>query len=277
MTKTPKLKIKPFLKWPGGKYQIIDKITAVLPTGKKLIEPFVGSGSVFLNTDYDKYVLNDINYDLINIYKTLKLHGKDFISLCKTYFKPRYNKSTFYYKLRKNFNELEYNEERAALFLYLNRHGYNGLCRYNKSKKEYNVPFGSYNKPYFPEQEMLFFHKKSYKATFFCVPFQEIMKRAKKNDTVYCDPPYVPLSKTSNFTSYAPLAFTLDEHIILSELAKQLSNRGVNVVLSNHFTQFTKEIYAGAKLFKFDVKRYIGCNAESRKDIKEILAVFSKL
>ncbi len=148
MSQVPR--IRPFLKWPGGKFRLMDKILACLPKGAQLIEPFVGSGAVFLNTDYDKYLLNDANADLINLYQFLKTEGLAFINLCKHYFQKKYNTEKHYYQLRAKFNTSNDIMEKSILFLYLNRHGYNGLCRYNKRQKYYNVHFGRYIMPYFP-------------------------------------------------------------------------------------------------------------------------------
>jgi DNA adenine methylase len=123
-----------------------------LPAGRVLLEPFVGAGSVFLNTDYDAYVLNDINPDLIGLYNHLKQQPDSFISEARKLFVAEHNHKTAYYRLRTQFNQTAAGFERAQLFLFLNRHGFNGLCRYNK--KGVQRSFGSYKKPYFPEKEL---------------------------------------------------------------------------------------------------------------------------
>ncbi len=132
---------RPFLKWAGNKYRIIDHVRESLPQGKRLIEPFAGSAAVFLNTDYEHYIINDNNPDLIHLYNILKKEGATFIKKCRYYFTPRFNNEEQYYKLRQKFNDSRNTYKRAILFVYLNRHGYNGLCRYNL-KGGYNVPFG---------------------------------------------------------------------------------------------------------------------------------------
>ncbi len=134
-----------------GKYSLVEEIAERLPAGRVLLEPFVGAGSVFLNTDYDAYVLNDINPDLICLYNHLKLTPDSFIAEARKLFVAEHNHKAAYYRLRTQFNQTETTFERALLFLFLNRHGFNGLCRYNK-KGGFNVPFGSYKKPYFPEK-----------------------------------------------------------------------------------------------------------------------------
>ena len=140
-------KIRPFLKWAGNKYRIIDQIRRKLPQGKRLIEPFVGSAAVFLNTDYERYLLTDTNADLIELYKLLKKEGKDFIEYSNSFFTDKNNNEEHYYNYREVFNTTDDCALKSALFIYMNRHGYNGLCRYN-SQGKFNVPFGSYKKPY---------------------------------------------------------------------------------------------------------------------------------
>ena len=145
---------RPFLKWAGSKYRIIDHIQGMLPEGERLVEPFAGSGAVFLNTDYNRYLLADNNADLISLYQILSSQGEVFIELCSRLFRDTTNKEAYYYRRRDEFNKTRNAERKAALFIYLNRHGYNGLCRYN-SKGGFNVPFGRYKKPYFPADEMV--------------------------------------------------------------------------------------------------------------------------
>ncbi len=165
-------KHRAFLKWAGGKYGLSDVIAKMLPKKKCLIEPFVGAGSVFLNTDYPKYILNDINQDLINLYKILQSKPDIFIQDAKVLFSIENNQSDIYYQFRKEFNESSDSYFRSLVFLYMNRHGYNGLCRYNKSGG-YNVPFGKYKRPYFPEKELNFFADKAQLATFVCEGYRE--------------------------------------------------------------------------------------------------------
>jgi len=266
---------RPFLKWPGGKYRLIDRINKRLQPGKRLVEPFVGSGAVFLNTDYERYLLADTNPDLINLYNILKQDGQSFIDYCHSFFSPENNTETAYYAYREKFNSSNDIKLKSALFLYLNRHCYNGLCRYNASNR-FNSPFGRYKKPYFPEKEMQFFHKAAKKARFIHSSFKDTMKKVKPGDIVYCDPPYTPLSKTASFTDYFSGGFDWEQQITLSEWASKLAKRGIPVIISNHDTDNTRNLYhdAGATTEGFQVRRTISCNANKRKEIGEILAVF---
>ncbi len=268
------MSIRPFLKWPGGKYRLVNRIHSLLPQGKQLIEPFVGGGAVFLNTDFEHYLLNDANPDLIRLYQTLQKKGGAFIEVCRSFFIKKYNTEKHYYKFRTQFNASTDPVLRSALFLYLNRHGYNGLCRYNAGKGEFNVPFGSYTKPYFPEKEMFHFHEVAKRAVFVCEDFTETLKRARKGSVIYCDPPYVPLTATANFTRYQSQGFSLAEQQVLADCAKKCAKRGIPVLLSNHSNDFTRDIYAGAMIEEFDVRRLISCKIAFRRPVLELLALY---
>jgi DNA adenine methylase len=269
-------KTRSFLKWAGGKYGLIDKISEHLPQGNKLIEPFVGAGTVFLNTDYPKYLLNDINADLINLFNELKSNSNSLIADMWSLFKDnQYNSEKSFYELRVKFNESKDTYERSVIFLYLNRHCYNGLCRYNLSGG-YNVPFGSYVKPYFPQAELEFFTEKSKKATFTCESYVKTFQKARKGSVIYCDPPYVPLSKTASFTSYAKDGFNLDDQAKLAKLAETSAfKRGIPVLISNHATTWTREIYEqSSHIDVVQVARTISQNGGDRKSVEEVFALY---
>ena len=269
------LKNKPFLKWAGNKFRLMDKIQKLLPNGKRLIEPFAGSAAVFLNTNYNNYLLSDSNADLINLYNILKEKNSDFIKYSKRYFNSKYNTEDAYYELRRQFNSTISIQKKSALFLYLNRHGYNGLCRYNLSGG-YNVPFGRYKNPYFPENEMLVFSEKAQQATFIHQDFSSVMLQAKKGDVIYCDPPYAPLSTSANFTQYSAGGFNLEQQEQLARIASEKSVCGIPVLISNHNTSFTLKTYDQAqKITKFRVQRYISCNGNKRNTAGELLALYT--
>jgi DNA adenine methylase len=266
--------MKPFLKWAGNKFQIVNRIKEVLPSGERLIEPFVGSGALFLNTDYQTYLLADTNQDLVNLFLCLQTDGEDFIEYAKSFFTPENNEKETFYQFRRDFNASEDIRYKSALFLYMNKHGFNGLCRYN-SKGKFNVPFGRYNKPYFPEKEMFYFAEKAKNAEFQIADFTDTMDKAEPGDVVYCDPPYVPLSDTAYFTNYSSGGFGIGEQEELARQAMKLAARGITVVLSNHDTEFTRLTYSSAKIISFDVQRYISCDGNNRNKAPEILAVFT--
>lgn len=266
--------MKPFLKWAGGKLRLVDRIKAVLPPGKRLLEPFVGSGALFLNTAYDAYLLADINADLINLYRQLQQEGPDFIEICRAFFTPANNDEATFYALRRQFNQTTDTKAKAALFVYLNKHCYNGLCRYNASG-EFNVPFGRYKQPYFPATEMAAFYHKAQHAHFHVQDFVTTMAAAETGDVVYCDPPYAPLSATANFTGYSATAFGATEQQRLMEMADCLRKRGVTVLISNHDTPFTRMLYATADAHSyFGVQRHISCDGANRHKADEVLVVY---
>lgn len=266
--------MRPFLKWAGNKFRIIERVKKRLPQGKRLVEPFVGSGAVFLNTEFERYLLCDSNRDLITLYTLLKDESAAFIDSVRPLFSERHNTPERYYALREEFNHCEELPRRAALFVYLNRHGYNGLCRYNASGG-FNVPFGRYKRPYFPEEEMLAFARKAQRAQFRHQDFATTMKNCRRGDVIYCDPPYLPLSPSANFTSYSAGGFAMPQQQQLAELSIHCASRGIPVLISNHNTPIARDIYQGATLQRFFVQRYISCNGTQRNKAGELLALFS--
>lgn len=269
-------KNRAFLKWAGGKYGLCEVINKMLPKGDCLIEPFVGAGSVFLNSNYKHYILNDINQDLINLYQVLQTKPDQFILDAAQLFTEQHNVADAYYEHRKTFNATTDSYQRSIMFLYLNRHGYNGLCRYNKSGG-YNVPFGKYKRPYFPEKELHLFAEKAQQATFVCENYRNTFNRATDGDVIYCDPPYVPLSKTASFTSYAGNGFGLDEQADLANAAEEVvkAKHKVSVLLSNHDTIWTRKIYEHASKIKaINVARTISQKGNGRKKVGELLALY---
>ena len=264
---------KPVLKWAGGKHRLADRIKSTLPNGNRLIEPFVGSGAIFINTNYAENLLTDTNPDLINVFLHLQKEGQEFIDFCKSLFIVGNNTETQFYKLREEFNNTIDVRQKSAIFVYLNRHCFNGLCRYN-SKGGFNVPFGRYSSPAIPEKDMFSFYEKSQNAIFEVADFRVTMEKAVYGDVVYCDPPYVPLSDTSSFTAYSKGGFGINEQNDLAEMAKKLQSKGITVVISNHDTVFTNDVYRTAEIIKFDVQRFISSDTKNRNAVGELLAVF---
>ncbi|MBY6018519.1 Dam family site-specific DNA-(adenine-N6)-methyltransferase [Ferrimonas balearica] len=267
-------KSRAFLKWAGGKYKLVDDIAARLPHADRLVEPFVGAGSVFLNTNFSSYLLSDINPDLIGLYNTLKQTPERYVREASKLFIDANNDKDAYYGRRAEFNQCHDRFDRAVLFLYLNRFGYNGLCRYNKSGG-FNVPFGSYKRPYFPEKELYFFAEKAQRATFLCEGYVQTFARCQAGDVVYCDPPYLPLSTTSNFTSYASGGFSLDDQAMLAFQAEDAArSKKLTVLISNHDTTLARKLYDKAQLDTIQVGRSISQNGRGRKKVNELMALY---
>ncbi len=266
-------KTRPFLKWAGSKFNCIENILDVLPSANRLIEPFTGSGAVFVNSSYKNYLLAEQNMDLVLLYRCLQNEGIPFIDYCKSFFSNENNQSERYYQLRVEFNQCQEPRLRAALFLYLNRHGYNGLCRYNQSGI-FNVPFGSYINPYFPYDQMVHFYVKSHNVNFVHNDFRKTFQHAQPGDLIYCDPPYVALSKSANFSAYTQKTFSDKDQIELAEMAREYAKKDITVVVSNHDTDFTRHHYKGSKILSFPVMRVISCNSRERKPVQELVAIF---
>lgn len=210
------------------------------------------------------------------LYKQLLNDKERFIAFTETLFVEENNNELSYYDFRKEFNSCTNKQRRSALFIYLNKHCYNGLCRYN-SKGVFNTPFGRYKRPRLPHKEMLHFIDAAKHATIKCADYQDTMSKAIKGDVVYCDPPYVPLNATSYFTDYHIGGFNWDDQVLLAEKAGQLAERGVRVVISNHDTKEIRKLYknGNALISSFDVQRNISCNTSNRNKVKELLAIFS--
>jgi len=266
--------MKTFLKWAGNKTSIVDKIAPYL-IGETLIEPFAGSCAVSLNTTFKKYICNDINPDMISMFLQIQDDPIIFVEQAKKFFINGNNESKFY-ELRESYNSCQDQKLKSILFLYLNRHCFNGLCRYN-SKGKFNVPFGKYTNPYFPEKEILeFANYTKNKFEFLNKNFTEVFLLADKNSVIYCDPPYLPLTNTADFSKYATLDFSLNDHIQLKDLAIEYSKKhNCNVIISNHDTDDIRDLYKEAdEIVSFNVKRTIASKAANRKNAPELLAIY---
>lgn len=267
---------RPFLKWAGGKHRLVPFIAEHIPPGnyQRLVEPFAGSAALSLALEFEHYLISDINTDLINLYQQLKREGKAFIDHAHSFFNSANNEAQRYYQLREEFNHSQDPITRAALFIYLNRHGFNGLCRYNR-QGAFNVPFGRYKRPYFPRQEMLHFLQKAPRMHFQVCHFEEVFAQTQPQDLVYCDPPYVPLSETASFTAYSKESFGHQQQAHLAQLARQAQLRDVTTVISNHDVTLTRQLYQQAKLCYTRVQRTIAAKGARRESVPELLAVYN--
>jgi DNA adenine methylase len=270
---------KTFLKWAGNKSRVLPHLLPHIGSPKRYCEPFGGSLAVALNVGAESYMLNDVNKDLVSIYRNLLDYNDDFfIQYCAELFVPENNNKEAYMELRKLFNESTNFKERARLFIYLNRHCFNGLSRYNR-KGEFNVPFGKYDKPSCPSAEMMdfrmfFLARKSVRFTSLSFESSLLYEDLGDGDVVYFDPPYVPLSDTANFTNYSTEGFSEAQQVELAQLAQSLQVRGVRVIISNHDVDFTRELYKGATIYPIQVSRTIAAKKSSRKKANELIAVF---
>ena len=268
--------LKPFLKWAGAKTRVFDRIKASYGSyvPQRLVEPFLGSGATALNLNLTSNLLADTNQHLVDVFTYLQKEQNAFIKDCAALFTAKNNTSEKYYALREEFNKTKDARRRATIFIYLNRHGFNGLCRYNSSGG-FNVPFGKYAAPYFPADEMRQFATFLQSATVVQSDFRKVLPLTGAGDFVYCDPPYVALGATG-FTAYATGGFSDADQRELARLAEEAAARGALVAISNHDTAGIRKIYRdhGAKICGFLVARTISCDGKNRNKAKEIIAVF---
>lgn len=263
----------PFLKWAGGKRQLISQMNKHFPKDfKKYIESFVGGGAVLFYLKIKASIIIDINKDLINCYEVIKNNVKELIDLLKTH----KNEKDYYYKIRaldrnkEKFNKLP-NVEKASRIIYLNRCCYNGLYRVN-SKGQFNVPFGKYKNPNFCDEENLLAVSRVLKdVKIIHGSFEICLEHAQKGDFVYFDPPYHPISKTSSFTSYTKENFGKESQLKLYEIFKKLDKRGCKLMLSNSYNEYIQNLYKNFKIITLGARRVINCNAKKRGNIKVLL------
>lgn len=286
---------KPFLKWAGGKTQLLNDIGSKFPYKKNdtfsFIEPFVGSGAVLffvLNNfpNLKSVVINDINEDLTNAYKTIKLNVDDLILLLKS-FETGYHslseqaeeKKEYYYSKRKLFNTRESNKTlQTALFIFLNRTCFNGLYRVNK-KNEFNVPIGSYKKPMIcDESNLLTVSKLLQKVEILSGDFEKTEDFANAKSLFYFDPPYKPLSETSSFNSYAKDKFNDSEQIRLKDFCDKLDSLNCKWILSNSDVKgknpndnFFDDLFSDYQINRVMAKRSINANPNKRGQLTELL------
>jgi len=258
--------MKTIVKWAGSKSRVMQTLKQHLPAGDRLVEPFAGSCSVMMNTDYPAYLVADINPDLISLYKAVADNPLDLIARAKHLFET-FNSEHGYYDSRHEFNHGCDPEWRAATFLFLNRHCFNGLCRYNQSGA-FNVPFGKYKNVYFPEAEILAFAEKAKRATFLCCTFEETLRMVAPGDVVYCDPPY--LVEAKGFTNYHSGGFGLSEQNRLALLLSRLVKRDYPVVASNADLPASRAIYRDFNIVELNAPRSVGASGDCAKSAREI-------
>lgn len=267
-----KIDCKPFLKWVGGKSQLLPELIKRLPQSfKNYFEPFIGGGALFFAIQPANATLSDINPELINAYTQIRDNPEGVIKSLK---KHVYDEKYFYFirnlDRKDNFQKLS-EIERASRLIYLNKTCYNGLYRVN-SKGEFNTPFGRYSNPTIVDAENLKACSEALQGTAIKLgTFDEIEDKVFKDDFVYFDPPYVPLSTSSSFTSYAQKGFDLDMQRRLFELCKRLSKKRVKFMLSNSKTPFIQKLYKEFKIESVEASRFINSKADKRGGVSEVI------
>lgn len=264
---------KPFLKWSGGKGRLLPQLIPLLPSRRRLIEPFVGAGSVFLAADYDAYVLNDANADLVATWVALRERPREFIECASAFFSAEFHSKDAYLQVRAEFNQLEDRFERAVRLPYLNRFCFNGLYRVNR-KGMFNVPYGKPTKlPKLPVDEMAAASARLQRCTILSGGYGAALDLAGVGDVVYCDPPYLGSAQGESFTAYTESGFGLAEHERLLEACTRAVSRGAHVLISNHDTPEVRALYRGWQLVEASAWRSMGSRAESRRVVREVVAI----
>ena len=297
------IQVNPFVKWAGGKRQILSQIERYLPLslldGKisTYIEPFIGGGAVFFylvsNFSFSNKIIIDINPDLILLYKTIQKNAMGLVlelrKIEQFYLKlSNDDRRGFFYKIRSQFNEerrkINYSVYdyswviQSSLFIFLNRTCFNGLYRVN-SAGEFNVPFGSYKNPKIFDQENIERASKLLEDAFIiCGDFSVCLDYADDKTFLYFDPPYRPISDTSSFTSYTKENFNDDEQIRLANLCRELSEKGAKFLLSNSDPKnindkdnFFENLYSGFQIKRISARRNISSNGFQRGFVEELL------
>lgn len=294
--KTKTAALKPFVKWVGGKSQLVEQIEKMLPTdGKKVLtkyaEPMVGGGALFFSVlskyDFEELYISDINAELINAYQAVKNDVNNLIAKLnemQMLFLPmdENGRKYFYYTVRERFNSTTLTEEtateKAAQFIFLNKTCFNGLYRVNR-KGQFNVPMGAYKNPTICDDENLRnIHEALQNVTIVCGDYSLSKSFIDKDTFVYLDPPYRPISETSGFTAYNSDAFDDEEQIRLSKFIDEINLSGAKIVLSNSDPKnvneddnFFDDLYKNYKINRVAASRAINSKGDKRGKINELL------
>lgn len=267
--------VAPVVKWVGGKRQLLDEITPLLPKRiSTYCEPFLGGGAVLFSIQPPRAVVNDLNVDLIIVYEVIR---DDVESLIES-LKKHENTSDYFYSIRDiDRDKASYQAltkiEKASRLIYLNKTCFNGLFRVNSSG-EFNSPFGHYKNPNIVNEPVLRAVSKYFNAndiTFYSEDFAKTLGRVRKGGFVYLDPPYDPVSDTASFTGYNKGGFNRNEQIRLKNCCDELTQRGIKFLLSNSATDFIKDLYQEYDITIVKAKRAISADARKRGAIEEVL------
>lgn len=275
-------KPKPFVKWAGGKGQLLDQFEPLFPkVFENYVEPFVGGGAVFFHLAGKGLVgqgtvLNDLNHEIMNCYRVIRDHVDKLIPELRGY-EAHNTDEDYFYEVRKRDRQPGFAQrspvERAARTLFLNRTCYNGLYRVN-SKGQFNVPFGRYSNPTICDEDNLQAVSLALQGVrLYSQDFSRCPDWAAPGDFVYFDPPYHPLSETASFTSYTKDAFEESDQIRLAQVFRELDEKGCKVMLSNSYTPFIRQLYEGYRQEPVSATRAINSNSDGRGAIKEIVVL----
>ncbi|MGT2896333.1 DNA adenine methylase [Streptococcus entericus] len=271
-----KQSLQPFTKWTGGKRQLLPELKKKLPRSyNRYFEPFVGGGALFFELAPKVAVINDFNAELVNCYEQVKKNPKQLIDLLEVH--QENNSKEYYLDIRSldrqdNFDELSA-VERAARIMYMLRVNFNGLYRVN-SKNQFNVPYGRYKNPKIVDRELILSisdYLNSHDIKILNGDFEQAVADVQRHDFVYFDPPYIPLSETSSFTSYTHEGFSYDDQVRLRDTFKTLDDRGAYVMLSNSSSPLVEELYKDFYIHRVEATRTNGATSASRGKVSELI------
>lgn len=271
--------VKPVLKWVGGKRQLLDDIRAYVPSKcSTYVEPFVGGGAVLFDLQPKKAIINDYNYELINVYNTIRDNPDTLISTLKIH--ELRNNSAYYYNIRALDREPSYNQlssvEKAARIIYLNKTCYNGLYRVNTAG-QFNTPYGKYKSPLIVDEitiKAMSHYLNSANIRMMSGDYKLALKGLRKGSFVYLDPPYMPISSSASFTGYTEGGFDYSKQTELRDQCILLDRKGISFLQSNSDCKEIRELYGnieGISIVTVKAKRNINRDGNKRGEINEVL------
>ena len=271
-------KLKPILKWVGGKRQLLSQIIPLIPEHNTYIEAFIGGGAVLFDLAPQNAIISDYNSELINLYNVIKEQPQALIEALKVH--SELNSSEYFYKIRSMDRDATYKElpnyERAARIVFLNKTCFNGLYRVN-SQGFFNSPYGKYKRPKICDEELInrlsdYFNRNDIKI--FCQDYKETLKMAEKGDFVYLDPPYMPISVSSSFTGYTDNGFSYEMQKQLRDECIKLKEKDISFIQSNSDCPEIRELYKDFDIIPVLAKRSINSKGDRRGNVGEVLICY---
>lgn len=271
--------VAPVLKWVGGKRQLISEIDSLIPKSiSTYVEPFVGGGAVLFHLQPKKAIINDFNKELMNVYQVIKDNPDGLLEVLKKH--KELNSEDYFYKIRSLDRSDDYenlsNEVRAGRIIYLNKTCYNGLFRVNRAGF-FNTPYGKYKNPSIVNEVTIKAMSKYFNSAnikFLTGDYKEALKGLRRGSFVYFDPPYMPISSSSNFTGYTEIGFDYEKQVELRDECLKLHNKGIKFIQSNSYTPEILELYSDSSVFNIKIvqaKRNINSQSDKRGEISEVL------
>lgn len=270
--------MKPFLKYAGGKYSVIEKIMEVMPEGDRLVDVFCGGGSIFMNSSHKSKLVTDINKNLIDMFKAVQ-SDPGFIILALKEMYEGFRGESGYYDVRDSFNDPDtvgvMTSIKAAQLIYLNHHCFNGVMRFSKRDNKFNVPYGKRKNPYLPIDEIKYFSVMANECTFLCQDYSKTISACGAGDVVVCDPPYQAVEGSKMFTEYSGGSWNMERQEDLTRQMVAAYERGAALMVFNSPAKCIRELYAdyGFTLYDLPTRRSVGAAGGSRSVAVDVMGV----